>query len=90
MIAPISEHIENTATAVPLWCPAASPTAAAGAVPRKAEATPYKQSTTMSSQMFGANGTAMIDTAARVPPRIMAGRRPTVSVKRPAGPTAMV
>src|SRR4029453_9034417 len=38
--------------------------------------------------MFGANGTAMIETAARVPPRIMAGRRPTVSVNRPAGPTA--
>ena len=32
----------------------------------------------------------MIDTAATVPPRIMAGRRPTVSVNRPAGPTAIV
>ena len=40
--------------------------------------------------MFGATGTAMIETAASVPPRIMAGRRPTMSVKRPAGPSATV
>ena len=48
-------------------------------MPRKAEATPYRDSTTINTQMFGANGTAMMDTAA-VPPRIMAGRRP-VSVE---------
>src|SRR6187549_3551260 len=44
MIAPMSAHIEKTATAVPLRLPAASPTAAAGAVPRKAEAMPNRQS----------------------------------------------
>src|SRR5687767_12325612 len=86
----MSAHIENTATAVPPLPPAASPTAAAGAVPRKAEATPYAHGTTISSQMLGAKGTNIIDTPAANPAPIIAGRRPTVSTNRPAGPTAMV
>ena len=90
MIAPMSAHIENSATARPLRLPAASPTAAAGAVPRNAEATPYALSTAISSQTFGTNGTSRIETPAIAPPAIMAGRRPTVSVNFPAGPTATV
>src|SRR3712207_3897849 len=90
-MAPTSAHIEKAATALPdRPPPVASPTAAAGAVPRNAEATPYAHSATTSSQMFGAKGTARMATPAPTPAPIIAGRRPTVSVNRPAGPTAMV
>src|SRR5829696_1377294 len=82
--------MEKIATAVPPLAPATSPTVAAGAVPRNADATPYRQRATTSSQMFGANGTARIETPASVPPMIIAGRRPTVSTNLPAGATAIV
>jgi hypothetical protein len=82
--------MEKIATAVPPRAPATSPTVAAGAVPRKAEATPYRQSAAISSQMFGANGTARMENPASVPPMIIAGRRPTESTKLPAGATASV
>ncbi len=86
----MSEHIENTATGVPRAPPVASPTEAAGAVPRKAAATPYAQRAPISTPRFGANGTTMIEAPASSPPPIMAGRRPTVSTNLPAGARAMV
>ena len=68
MIAPMSAHMEKAAIAVPdRPPPVASPTAAAGAVPRNAEATPYAQSATIRNQMLGAKGTARMATPAPIP-----------------------
>ena len=89
-IAPASENIENTATGVPRDPPVASPTEAAGAVPRKAAAIPYAHKAMINTTRLGANGTTMIEHPASRPPPIMAGRRPTVSTNLPAGARAMV
>jgi hypothetical protein len=87
-MAPRSETIENTATGRPLRPPAASPTAAPGAVPMNAAAAPKTQSSTVSTMTFGANGIATINTPATANAPTMAGRRPTVSTKRAAGASA--
>src|SRR3954463_12182880 len=89
-MAPTSDDIEKIATGVPPRAPAASPTEAAGAVPRNAADTPYTQSTPMRTAMFEAKATARIDPAASSVPSTIAGRRPTVATNRPAGPTANV
>src|SRR5690606_28232656 len=88
-MAPRSVIIEKTATGVPDRAPAASPTDAAGAVERKAAATPYTDSAAVSTQMSVANDAPTTATAPRRPAAMRAGRRPTESTNRPAGPSAI-
>ncbi len=87
-MAPRSDTIENTATGRPLRAPAASPTAAAGAVPMNEAAAPYPQSSTVSTTMSGANGIAIISSPATPYAPTIAGRRQPVSTNRAAGASA--
>ena len=81
----MSEHIENTATAVPPRRPGRVADRRRRGGAEEGRRDPVRAQRDDQQPMFGANGTAMIDSPASSPPPIMAGRRPTVSTNLPAG-----
>ena len=90
MMAPVSVNIEKIATGVPPRPPEASPTEAAGAVPRHAPPRPYTAMIATKGQTEVVNGSVIKQVPHTMAPPIIAGRRPTVSTKRPTGCREMV